>query len=122
MEVIVLGSDSDDGNDTGRTVKRSTSFDASVRPRPAKRRRQEASMSRVSDTVAAVDLSDSVSHVSDTVQEPTATEAPACPASAAAGEAESPTLSPQQVRSRGFAYYCCGPAKHVLDILRALLT
>lgn len=62
--------------------------------RPAKRQKHQPSFTHVSDTV---DVCDSVSHVSNTVQDATEAVKPA----ADAAEAESPTLSPEQVR--GFA-------------------
>lgn len=95
MHVIVLDGDSDEGDNLTK-VTASASKDAEGHNRPAKRQRQEPSSFR--DTVNTVDLCE-LSHVSDTVQEPSVTEAPVHPAaaSAAADDAESPTLSPQQV-------------------------
>lgn len=93
MEVIVLDGDSDEGEHQHTTRHSSSVHASSVDSRPAKRRKQEASTTHVTETT---DLSESVSHVSDTVWEPSATEAPVLPAAAHAGEAESPTLSPQQ--------------------------
>ena len=98
MEVIVLDDSSDGAGYVKKSADPSTSFDADGRSRPAKRRRQETLATRISETTNKVDLSEGTSHVSDTVNEPSATEAPILPASAAADDAESPTLSPQQVR------------------------
>ena len=60
--------------------------------RPAKRQKHQPSVTHVSDTVG---VRDSVSHVSNTVHD--AAEA-AKPAVDAGAEAESPTLSPEQVQ------------------------
>ena len=99
--VIVLDGDSDEGDHLTK-VTASAIKDAEGHNRPAKRQRQEASSFR--DTINTVDLCE-LSHVSDTVQEPSVTEAPVQPAaaSAAADDAESPTLSPQQVCKPGLA-------------------
>ena len=105
MEVIVLDGDSDEGEHTSKDAIVSTSNDAEGYSRPAKRQRQEPSCDWVTDTVNTVDLCD-VSHVSETVQEPSVTEAPVQPASAA-DDAESPTLSPQQVRKRPCIFLDC---------------
>ena len=96
----MLNGDSDEAECVSKGADPSSSFDAKSQSRPAKRQRHESSTSRVSDTLNTVDLSEGISHVSDTVREPTATEAPVQPASAANDDAESPTLSPQQVRIR----------------------
>lgn len=94
MDVIVLDGDSDEGD---LTIKDDVSAgkEAEGYGRPAKRQRQHP-LSQW-DTTNKVDLCEGLSHVSDTVQEPSVTEAPVQPASAAADGADSPTLSPQQV-------------------------
>lgn len=94
MEVIVL--DDSDESDQNKDSDGASYHSASARHRPAKRRRQDSSTTHVSDTV---NISADVSHVSDTVLEPSATEAPIMPAATPSTEGESPTLSPQQVRS-----------------------
>lgn len=99
MDIIVLDGDSDEGDQVTK-VTTSARNDATSYKRPAKRQRQEAPSNR--DTANAVDLCEGISHVSDTVQEPSVTEAPVQPASAAADDAESPTLSPQQVCNQVF--------------------
>ena len=101
MEVIVLDDDSDEGDHISKGRNLSASYDAERCSRPAKRQRQEPPSSLwVSDTVTTADLSSvGVSHISDTAHEPSMTEAPLQPGSAAADDAVSPTLSPQQVRS-----------------------
>ena len=96
MDIIVLDGDSDEGDHTTKedvpVIK-----GAEECGRPAKRQRQEPPSQW--DTANKVDLCEGLSHVSDTVNsvEPSVTEAPVQPASAAADDAESPTLSPQQV-------------------------
>ena len=109
MDVIVLDGDSDEGDHKDHTTKEdlSASKEAEGYGRPAKRQRQE-SLSQW-DTANGADLCDGLSHVSDTVQEPSVTEAPVQPASASADDADSPTLSPQQV--------CC-QALQVLGTVR----
>ena len=106
MDVIVLDGDSDEGDHTTKEDLSATK-EAEGYGRPAKRQRQEASSQW--DTANKVDLCEGLSHVSDTVQEPSVTEAPLQPASAAADDAESPTLSPQQV---------CYQALHFLGTVR----
>ena len=97
MEVIVLD-DSDEGDIPRKHRLDTSSFigDGSSRPRLAKRRRPDASLTHVSDTA---DLTEDASHVSDTVLEPSATEAPITAAAAPSSDAESPALSSQQVVS-----------------------
>lgn len=107
MEVIVLVGDSDEEHQQTRLAQSSSNFIEAERP--AKRRRQEPSSTYVSNTV---DLSDGVSHVSDTVLEPCATEAPTIPAVVPASDADSPALSPQQARAAPHAIY------HVADACR----
>ena len=94
MDVIVLDGDSDEGE---HTIKKDVSAgrEAEGYGRPAKRQRREPSSQW--DTTNEIDLCEGLSHVSDTVQEPSVTEAPVQPTSAAADGADSPTLSPQQV-------------------------
>ena len=91
-----MDDDSDDGGVSGKHKLESASSagDASARPRPAKRRRQDVSVTHVSGTV---DLSENATHVSDTILEPSTSEAPIAPASAPGSDAESPILSTEQV-------------------------
>lgn len=96
MEVIVLDDDSDECDHISKVERVSARDDTEGCGRPAKRQRQEPSSKWAHK---AVPSSISVSHVSDTVQEPSTTEAPLQPGSAAADDAESPSLSPQQVRN-----------------------
>ncbi|KAL3131052.1 hypothetical protein ABBQ38_15563 [Trebouxia sp. C0009 RCD-2024] len=93
MEVIVLDDDSDECDHISKVERVSARDDTEGCGRPAKRQRQEPSSKWAHK---AVPSSISVSHVSDTVQEPSTTEAPLQPGSAAADDAESPSLSPQQ--------------------------
>lgn len=94
MEIIVLDGDSDEGDHISKDERVSERHDTEGYSRPAKRQRQEPSSNWVHN---ADPSSVSVSHVSDTVQEPSMTEAPLQPGFAAADDAESPSLSPQQV-------------------------
>ena len=93
MDVIVLDGDSDDDDQQVKIQESSSIAGSPSRPRPSKRRKTESSTTHVSDTA---DLSEDVDHISDTVLEPSATEAPVAPAALHTGEAESPTLSTQQ--------------------------
>lgn len=97
MDVIVLDGDSDEGDHINHTIKEYVSVNEKAEgyARPAKRQRQEPSSQW--DMANRVDRCEGLSHVSDTVQEPSVTEAPVQPASASADDADSPTLSPQQV-------------------------
>ena len=93
MDVIVLDGDSDEDDQEVKGQDSSSKAGPPSRPRPSKRRKTESSTTHVSDTA---DLSEEVDHISDTVLEPSATEAPVAPAALHTGEAESPSLSPQQ--------------------------
>ncbi len=93
MDVIVLDGDSDEDDRQVKFHESSSNAGPPSRPHPSKRRKAESSTTHVSDTA---DLSEGVDHISDTVLEPSATEAPVVPAALNTGEAESPTLSPQQ--------------------------
>ena len=93
MDVIVLDGDSDEDDQQVKIPESSSNAGPPSRPRPSKRRKMEPSTTHVSDTA---DLSEDVDHISDTVLEPSATEAPIVPAALPTGEAESPNLSPQQ--------------------------
>lgn len=108
MEVIVLDDDSDEGDHSSKAGKISANHVAEGCSPPAKRRRQEPLSNGVSDTRNTGDLlSVGVSHISDTAQEPSMTEAPLQPGSAAADDASSPTLSPQQVRTETMPFLDC---------------
>lgn len=65
--------------------------DTSCASRPAKRQKHEPSLTHVSNTI---DDRDGASHVSETLR-----EAPEAASPPAAAEAQSPTLSPEQVRA-----------------------
>jgi hypothetical protein len=92
MDVIVLDGDSDEDDQQVTIEESSSNAGPPSRPRPSKRRKTETSTTHVSDTA------ESVSHISDTILEPSVTEAPVAPAALQSGEADSPTLSPQQAR------------------------
>lgn len=96
VEVINLASDSDDNDQPSkRKIDSALSVgDATSRPRPAKRRRNDPSLTHISDSV---DLLGDASHVSDTVAEASASKATAGHPAGPPSDAESPTLSPQQV-------------------------
>lgn len=77
------------GDDTSESEV--VEVDSSPHNRPAKRQKQEPSLTHVSDTAPAPN---STSNVSDTTNASTVATDPA------AAEAESPTLSPEQVCAR----------------------
>lgn len=93
MDVIVLDGNSDEDDQQFKIQESPSNPGPPSRPRASKRRKTDLSSTHVSDTV---DPSEDVDHISDTVLEPSATEAPLAPAAVHTGEAESPTLSPQQ--------------------------